>query len=433
MNDLALRDGFVAPDGVDRAEPAWRRQARLAAQEWLGVHPMPTKHDEPWHYMPVAKVLAALEAAGRADPGIRIDPTEVDTLAGDHGGTRLVFVNGAFDQAASRVEAPDGTSIGAFSQLGDADDAASSSVLDVARLDGFVALNHVVADDGASIVVHPDAVLTRPIHVVHVAAPGPDAPAATQPQTVIRIGAGAQAAIIETYVGLGGAAFTNAATAVEVGDGASLTYHRIQSETADTVHIGDVHLRIGRDAQVRVGSFSLGGSLSRVAFDATLAGDGSRVDLDGLYVPTGNQHQDHVITVDHAASHTHSDQRFKGVITDRAHGAFTGHIIVAPGTVDTTSHQTNHSVLLTPTAQSDSRPWLEILADDVKCTHGATVGRLDDAALFYLRSRGIGLDEARHILIDAFASEITDAVEPASLRDHLVAQIAARRTSAEPG
>lgn len=425
MNGLAIHDALAAPGGTDRSEPPWRREARVAALDWLGAHPMPTRRDEPWHYTPVDKVLAALEAAARPDPSVRLDPNRLDALVGDHGGSRVVFVNGAFDEAASRVTASDAESIGAFSHVDGA--RASASWLDVDRLDGFVALNHLVADDGASIVIGPGPERAEPVHIVHVVAPGPDGSVAAHPQTVVRLAEGARANVIESFVGLGGASFTNAATSIEVGDGASCTYHRIQSEAAETVHIGHVRALVGRDAQIRAASISLGASISRVAFDITLEGDGSSVDIDGLYVPSGAQHHDNVITVEHAGSHTRSTQRFKGVINDRAHGAFTGHIVVRPGTVDTTSHQTNHSILLTPTAQSDSRPWLEILADDVRCTHGATVGRLDEAALFYLRSRGIPEGRAREILIDAFASEITDAVEPQSLRDHLAARIAVTR------
>lgn len=429
MTGLSGYASLVAHDGIDRAEPAWRREARLTALDWLGTHPMPTARDEPWHYTPVDKVLAGLDRAERPGPPARLDPAQVAILAGDHGGTCLVFVNGVFDAGASHREPVAGASVGPISHLDPT--ARPWPVAAGSRTDGFVALNGAAADDGASVSIGAGTSTPLPIHIVHVAMPELDRTIATHPEAHIHLAEGTRASIIESYIGIGGAVLTNASTVIDVGDGAVLTYHRVQSEVAQAIHVGHVRVRVGSDAEVRATSVSIGAAISRVAVDVTIEGDRSRVDVDGLYVPSGEQHHDHVITLEHAGSHTSSTQRFRGVMDDRARGSFTGQIIVNPDTVDTSAHQTNHSVLLTPTAQSDSRPWLEILADDVRCTHGATVGRLDDQALFYLRSRGIPAPLARRILIEAFTSEITDAVEPASLRDHLNARLTARRAHLE--
>src|SRR5690606_4895824 len=148
------------------------------------------------------------------------------------------------------------------------------------------------------------------------------------------------------------------------------------------------------------------GHIVRSAVDVRFAGDGARADLDGLHLPTGHQQHEHAVTVDHAASHGTSTQRFKGVVAGHGRRAFSGHVIVRPGTVATDASQSNPNLVLRPTAQADTRPWLEIFADDVRCAHGATVGRLDEDALFYLRSRGIPLAEARAMLVAAFAGEV---------------------------
>jgi Fe-S cluster assembly protein SufD len=171
-----------------------------------------------------------------------------------------------------------------------------------------------------------------------------------------------------------------------------------------------------------------GAEVARNAVDAVLAGDGAHIELDGLYLPAATQRHDHVVTVEHAASACTSRQLFKGVIDDRARGSFSGRIIVQPGTTATDAAQTSRSLVLTPTAEADTRPWLEIFADDVRCTHGATVGRLDAEALFYLRTRGIAPDEARTMLIRGFVAEMTEALQPSTLRSRLDEMVASRRS-----
>jgi Fe-S cluster assembly protein SufD len=403
-------------------EPEWRRDRRRAAQAWLAAHDLPTTRDESWRYTRVADVVAALERAVPAPPAPRLVPAIIDALAGDLGGVRVVFVDGRFDPAASRLgDGRDGVAAGPFS-LGfgatGPDGAAAPPP------DGFVALNDAAGGDGVAVDVSGGVELEAPIHVVHVVAHAGDAPTSAQPSTMVRVGPAGHARLVESYVGTGASGLTNAVTVIDVGEGASLGYHRVQDEGAEAVHVGHVTIGAERDARVHVTSFHLGAAVARVAVDVTLAGDGAEVELDGLSVPATGHHHDQVVRVDHAASHGRSVERFKAVVADRAHAAFTGHVIVGRGTVDTTAAQTSASLLLGPTARTDTRPWLEILADDVRCTHGATVGRLDDDALFYLRSRGLPLDEARRLLVEAFVAELVDAVEPPSLADHLRGRLA---------
>jgi Fe-S cluster assembly protein SufD len=384
---------------------------------------MPTHRDEAWRYTPAEELTDLLALAVRGSATFELARGQVDLMAGDHGGPRLVFVNGTFAPGASSPRAAAGVTVGTVSELGQS--TSTRPELDLDRLDGFLALNALAGDDGAVITV--DAEASDPIHIVHVAAPDLDTCLLTHPAAAVLIRPNARATIIESFVGFGGRALTNAATAIEVHDGGAVAYHRVQAESADAAHVGHVRIRAGRASTVRCTSFSLGGRIARTAFDITLRGDGSQLDLDGLYQPTGQQRHDQVITVEHAGSQTRSNQRFKGVVDDRARGSFTGHVMVPEGSSGIAADQTNHSLLLTPTAESDSRPWLEILADDVRCAHGATVGRLDEEAMFYLRSRGIPEPEARQVLIEGFTREIVDAVGIETLRDHLEGRLRTRR------
>jgi Fe-S cluster assembly protein SufD len=268
----------------------------------------------------------------------------------------------------------------------------------------------------------------RPIHIVHVAAPT-DAFALAHPHTVIDLGARARAHVIETFTGLDGTTITNALTSIHVGSGATLTRHRIQTEAPGAIHVGHTRIAQATGSQLRSTSVMIGANIARDAIDVGLRGSDARVSLDGVYLPSGHRRHDTAVTVDHAASHCTSTQRFRGVIDGHARGSFSGRIIVRPDTVATDAQQTNRNLLLSSTAQADSRPWLEIFADDVRCNHGATVGRIDDAALFYLRSRGIPLEEGRAMLVDAFVREITDTISPGSLRDH----VSAARSRRDPG
>jgi Fe-S cluster assembly protein SufD len=227
--------------------------------------------------------------------------------------------------------------------------------------------------------------------------------------------------VIETYTGLPGHSLTNASTTVIAGPAAGVTYQRMQTEAADAMHLGRTIISQAAGSDVRAVSVMTGAAVARFAADVTLGGTEARVALDGLYLPRGRQRHDHVISVDHAASRCSSTQLFKGIVDDHGYGSFVGRIVVRPGTVASDASQSNHSLLLRPTAQADTRPWLEIFADEVRCTHGATVGRLDEDALFYLRSRGVSLTEARAMLVAAFADEITSGMTPATLRDRVIA------------
>lgn len=386
---------------------------------------LPTARDEAWRYTPVDEVVAALAEATPAPPGLE-GPTRalVDELAGVHGGPRLVLVNGRPDLALSDEGAlPAGIwwSAGHLHGLSDA----RAHVVDDDPVDGFEALNRARAEGATLVVIDPDVDLVAPLHLVHLAVPV-EGRTAVHPRATVCLAAGGRAGLVETFVGVDGRVVTNASTRITVGEGASLTYHREQVEAPGTIHLGRTRIDQAAGSSVRATSVMAGGAIARSALDVVLAGPGARAELEGLYLPAGHQRHDNVVTVDHAAPRCTSTQRFRGIIDDHARGSFSGHVIVRPGAAGSDATQSNRNLLLRPTAQADARPWLEIFADEVRCSHGATVGRLDDDALFYLRSRGIPLDEARGLLVAGFAAEIVDQIEPASLRARVAGSLQRR-------
>jgi Fe-S cluster assembly protein SufD len=388
---------------------------------WIAANELPSSRDEAWRYTPVADIIDAFAAAAIPDHSgsVVADTALVDRLAGDFGGTRLVFVNGVVRPDLSDVASAD---------CGDRCARGRHTAGVGAPPDVFAALNELAAVDVASVDVDADAPVDRTVHVVHLAAPGQD-PTVSHPRTVIRVGARSTCEIVETYAGLAGPAVTNAWTHILAGESARVTYHRVQEESPDAVHVGATVIEADAGAQVKVTSLMTGGSLARSTLTVRLQGPAARADVSGLYLPARRQRLDNVITVDHAAPRCKSTQLFKGVIDDHAQGSFTGHVIVRAGAAGTDATQTSRSLTLSPTAQADTRPWLQIFADDVRCAHGGTVGRLDDDALFYLRSRGIPHAKARNLLVAAFAGEVTDMLTPPALRERAAAMLAERLPS----
>ena len=413
---------------LERLAPTPAPGERAArGRAWLSAHGLPDSREEAWRYTPLDDVIAALESARPAhDRSGTVDRSVVDELAGDHGGPRLVFVNGVLASDISDLDrSPAGVWMGGADGLRGRRKPGLPAPQDE-PVDGFHALNWAAGRDVAAILVEPETRLDAPLHVVHLAAPGASV-TAVHPRTVVRLGRGSDVHVIETYAGLGGGSLTNASTRLVVDEDATIAYHRVTAERSGAIHIGRTGIEQAAGSTVSATSLITDGEVVRSAIDVRLGGVGAHVDLNGLYLPTGRQRHDNVITVDHAASRCTSTQRFKGIVDDHARGSFSGHVIVRPTTVGTDASQSNPNLVLAPTAQADTRPWLEILADDVRCTHGATVGRLDHDALFYLRSRGIPLTESRAVLVTAFAAEVIDAISPPSLRDHVAAAVARRR------
>ena len=276
----------------------------------------------------------------------------------------------------------------------------------------MTALNTAKAQDCAMLQI--DRMLEGFIHLLFIGTDGYE----SHPRNLIVVGRGVQATIVESYTGTG-RYFTNAVTELVAGDGAVVDHTKIESESRDAYHVGLLHVHQERSSGVTARSFAVGGALVRNETSAALTGEGASLALDGLFIVTGTQHVDNHTVIDHAKPHCDSIELYKGILDQKARGIFDGTIIVREGAQKTVSRQTNNNLLLSETAIVDSKPTLVIHNDDVKCNHGSTIGQIQEEAMFYLRSRGLGEDEARSLLVYAFASELIDRIKADPVREQV--------------
>lgn len=392
-----------------------RADARLAGVGY------PTKRDEAWRYAP-HRQLADL----RFGPTVGTTPLPAGSLdrVPALGGPRIVIVNGVVDHEHSTFEVGDDARITALS--GVADDGGVEALVDrvdASPADAYVAVNLAHGSDGAMIDVSEGATVDAPIHVIDVAVPGAT-PNASCSRVIVRLGAGSRATVVETRIGVGDEfGGSNVLTTIRVGDDATLEHVLVQDLPTGQVHLSRVEIDLGARSTVRTRSFNLGAAYGRLAYHVELNGPGAFVDLSGLFFGVGDQILDQQLTVIHAAKDCTSRQSFRGVLDDASTGVFNGGIDVCPGADGTDAEQSNDNLLLSKRAEVNTQPRLEILADEVACKHGATVGQLDDTALYYLRTRGISSDEARRLLINGFADQAIDDVDSEPVRDWLTQRL----------
>jgi Fe-S cluster assembly protein SufD len=273
-----------------------------------------------------------------------------------------------------------------------------------------------------------DVEVARPIHLLFVSDTSAGA-GTSQPHNLIVLDRFAKATVIESYAGFGdGAYFTNVVTEAVVGEGATLTHLKLQRESAKAYHVGTVDVRQARDSHLVSFSFATGAALSRTNIYTELRGEGCGATLNGLYLGDGEQHIDHQTRIEHVEPNCYSREHYKGILDGSAHGVFNGKVFVHPAAQKTDGKQTNNTLLLSEKAQIDTKPQLEIFADDLKCTHGATVGRLDETSLFYMKSRGINARAARELLTYAFAADVLETIEQVEVREELEAATLRRYT-----
>jgi Fe-S cluster assembly protein SufD len=280
----------------------------------------------------------------------------------------------------------------------------------------FVALNTANFEDGLLIRIPKGAVIEEPIHLVFESSANGH-PTVAHPRTLIVAGADSQATIVESYTG-GGAYLTNPVTEIVAEDHALIDHYKLQTDGPKAFHVSTLQIQLGRDTNFRSHSLSFGGSLVRNDVNAVLS-EGSECTLNGLYLVNGAQHIDNHTSIDHAKPHAASHELYKGILEGHSTAVFNGKILVRKDAQKTDAKQTNKNLVLSEDAVINTKPELQILADDVRCTHGATIGQLDTEAIFYLQSRGIGLADARNLLIFAFARDIVDRIKVASLREQL--------------
>jgi Fe-S cluster assembly protein SufD len=395
-----------------------RGAARFAA---LGV---PTVRDEEWRFTNVS-ALSSIEFARAGQ--ISGAAERLNGFAYTDAAVRLVVVNGRFDTTLSRTKGlPAGVQAGSLSlALKDHADVVQRYFGQVADFTSrsFTALNTAFFDDGAFVYLPDGAVVDTPIHVIFVA--GADGAAVmAHPRTLIVAGANAQARVIESYIGASGETyFNNAVSEVFVGENASVDHYKVQQESLDAFHIGSLHVHTSRNSRFASHSFALGGRIVRNDALAILDGEGGDCTLNGLYLADRERLIDNHTTIDHAKPHCGSHEVYKGILGGTARAVFNGKIIVRQDAQKTDAKQTNRALLLTDGATINTKPQLEIFADDVKCTHGAAIGQLDDDAIFYLRARGLSYAEARDMLIHAFAGQVLEGIQVEPLRAALEAEL----------
>jgi Fe-S cluster assembly protein SufD len=404
------------------AGPAWleaRREAALRAFADLGF---PTTRDEEYRFTNVAPIAAAAfePAVGDATVG-RADIDE--HLYTADAAAELVFVDGRFAPSLSAVESlPTGLTVRPLAQA-----AASDAALLEPRLgalarseaSAFTALNTALFADGALVAVARGAVIEAPVNLVFVSTDGAG-PTVSVPRVLIAAGEQSQCRVIETHVGLGRTRhFSCAVTEADCAPASRVDYYRVQLERPEGYHYGALQVRTARDAQFLSHAFTLGGAIVRNDLGAVLAGQGGDCTLNGLYLADGSTLVDNHTTIDHAQPHCGSHEVYKGILGGSSRGVFNGKIIVREDAQKTDAKQTNKVLLLSGAAQINTKPQLEIFADDVKCTHGATVGQLDEDSMFYLRARGVPRAVARALLIRGFAGDIVNRVAFEPLRTRL--------------
>ena len=406
-------------------EPKWLRDVRREGIERFAALGFPTPRNEDWHFTSVAPIAEAVFNPLRGGAG-RIARSVLEPFSfGQSDWPLLVFVNGRYHVGLSTLGMPgakEGLKVRDLHTVLQEEPALAESMLGRISPVGdraFTALNSAFMMDGAVVAIPPRYESAVPIHLVFLS----DANAAkgvSHLRNLIFAGQHSKATVIESYVSLGDSHyFTNAVTEVSVAAGATLTHYKVQRESRRAFHVHTIDAEQERDSHYVSFSFATGAALSRTNIYTNLAGEGCGATLNGLYMADGDQHVDHQTNIVHAQPNCFSREIYKGILSGSAHGVFNGKVYVHPIAQKTDGKQTNNNLLLSERARIDTKPQLEIYADDVRCTHGATVGRLDEMALFYMKSRGVNADKATRLLTYAFAADVLETIEVEPVRAEL--------------
>ncbi|MBI2985682.1 MAG: Fe-S cluster assembly protein SufD [Deltaproteobacteria bacterium] len=401
----------------------WVRRLRETAISRFGEMGFPTLRDEEWKYTNVALILdTPFQPAPYDVRSLRSDMPAWVSL-GSFEGSEMVFVNSHYSPEFSSLgQLPRGVEVGSLAAAVTAEARWVESHL--ARYAcyqerAFVALNTALMQDGAFVYVPEGKVLEGPIHLLFISAAGKGA-TVSHPRILIVIGKGAQASIIESYTGRQDEVyFTNAVTEIVIGENAVVEHYKLQRESERAFHMATLEAHVERGGNFLSHSVSLGGALTRNEINAILDGEGCECALNGLYIASGEQHIDNHTRIDHVKPHGTSRELYKGILDGRSRGVFNGKIYVHKTAEKSDAKQTNNNLLLSRDALIDTKPQLEIYNNDVKCSHGSTIGRLDQDSIFYLRSRGIGVEAARNLLTYAFASDVINRIKVGPMREQL--------------
>ena len=403
-------------------DPPWLRRMRRDAFARFSQVGFPTVQDEDWRFTNLSAIARTpFRLAGNSHYGLSPEELEPYRIAGVS--SQLVFVNGRFARYLSLMEElPSGVHVGGLAEeIANNPEAIEpwlGRYLDIRR-DAFSALNTAFLEDGAYIRIRKGTVVKEPVCLLFIST-GDGAPSMSHPRNLILAEENTQATFLEDYVSFGGgAALSNTVTELIAGDHSVLSHYMIEREHKEAFNVSMLRIQQGRGVDVATHSVLLGAALARNNVHPVLAGEGGECLINGLFVGSGHQHLDNFMLVEHASPHCASRQFYNGILDGHARGVFHGRIIVHKDAQKTDAKQTNRNLLLSDDAQIDTKPQLEIYADDVKCTHGATIGQIEGDALFYLRSRGIDELSARKLLILAFAGECLERMKPGPVRIHV--------------
>ncbi len=426
---LEARPYLDAPLG-QAGEPDWLTRHRRRSLARFAEQGFPSRRGEAWRYLdlrPLEQSPLLPIPGGGAKSSMVLD--NLGIVGAAH---RLVLVDGRFAPELSAVAAlPPGIWFGSTAAAIDTRpnlvrDALTAPWPDRDR--NFAVLNGALFTDGFVLDVAPGVVLDRPLEIVHLASGA--ASGSLHTRSLVALGAESRIRLIENFAGEG-RYWRNDVITLRLGAGAELNRVTLVEEAADALHFGDIAAVLGEASRLDSFALLLGGRSVRHEVTVQSAGEGAHCGLYGAFLLADRQEANIVTTVEHLAERGETREIFKGVASGRAHGAFQGRIIVRPGAQKVDAHMLSRNLLLGTRAAIDTKPELEIFADDVKCSHGAAVGDIDEAALFYLLARGIPREAARRMLVEAFLRETVEIVEPAAVREHLLSRLARRLTVLE--
>lgn len=429
MKASAVTDKFAAAfnDVVLRqsAEPSWLSALRQQSFSRFQEIGFPSVVEEEWKYTNVAAI-----AKGEFSPvthlnGAAIARQDLDKWTYTEAPVRFVFINGIFRQDLSTQGEAQAGVVALTLETAAGDDRFADSIRQIfarrAEADnGFVALNNALFAGGLFLRIERNVAANYPIHLLFVAEAVTGKTLAASPRVIIQAQANSAATIIESYSSSGAASYlTNAVIDVEVEDSARIQHYKVQRESANGFHIAATRANLGPKAKYETTTINLGGAISRHDIDVVMDHEGAECAVDGLYMVEGSQHTDTHSLIDHRQPHCTSRQLYKGILDGKSRAVFNGKVFVRHGAQQTDAQQTNKNLLLSPDAQIDTKPQLEIYADDVKCTHGAAIGQLDEDELFYLESRGINPALAKNMLTYGFAEEVIERITIESIKREL--------------
>lgn len=404
-------------------DSAWLNELRARAGSRFEALDFPTTKNEEWKYTNVAPILKVpFRQVFDLEPGaVKMDAIEPYTYA-ESRTSRMVFINGLYAPELSDLSGlPEEIVVTSLAEI-------PQESNEVARLhlgayagyeeETFTALNTAVIGDGAFVHIPDGSMVEQPIHLLFVSTA--KEPIASHPRVLIVAGKGSIASVIESYVSPGeDIYFNNAVTEVFADENAVVNHYRLQEESERAFHVATTQIHQKRDSDYTSFSISLGGEIVRHNLNAVLDDEHVETTIDGLYVVTGKQHVDNHTTIDHRQPFCNSHQVYKGILDGGSRAIFNGKIFVREGAIKTDAHQLNKNLLLSDGATANTKPQLEIFADDVKCSHGATIGQLEDDELFYLASRGINPEMARALLTFGFAEDVISKIKLKSVRERL--------------